>query len=101
MRSFACYHRFCTQIRLYVYGANERDQLKIILSLRNAHCPIMVISRMQPRLNQGEMNLRQVIETPDNEEDIVNAADRYCTALQQAEQDAIMMMKTLSLILAL
>ena len=45
------------------------------------------------------MNLRQAIDTPDEEEDIVNAADRYCTALQLAEQDAAEMLNILGSIL--
>ena len=75
-----------------VYGAREMDRLKIIRTLRSAHYSMMSILRMLRRMDQGEMNLRQAIDTPDKEEDIVNAADRYCTALQQAEQDAMEML---------
>ena len=79
-----------------VYGAREMDRLKIIRTLRSAHYSMMSILRMLRRMDQGEMNLRQAINTPDEEEDIVNAADRYCTALQQAEQDAMEMLEKLS-----
>ncbi len=78
-----------------VYGAREMDRLKIIRTLRSAHYSMMSILRMLRRMDQGEMNLRHAINTPDEEEDIVNAADRYSTALQQAEQDAIEMLKIL------
>lgn len=78
-----------------VYGAEEMDRLKIIRTLRSAHYSMMSILRMLRRMDQGEMNLRQAIDTPDAEEDIVNAADRYCTALQQADLDAVEMMNLL------
>ncbi len=41
------------------------------------------------------MNLREAINTPKENEDIVCAADRYITALNMAEKDALEMMAIL------
>lgn len=70
------------------YGLKEINRLKIIRTLRNAHYSMMSILRMLNRLDQGYRNIREVIDTPDQEEDIVCAADRYITALSMADKDA-------------
>ena len=80
-----------------VYGLGELNRLKIIRTLRNAHYSIMSILRMLKRLDNGEMNLREAINTPNADEDIVCAADRYITALNMAEKDALEMLKILVL----
>jgi DNA-binding transcriptional MerR regulator len=79
------------------YGLKEMKRLKIIRTLRNAHYSMMSILRMLNRLDNGEMNLRESINTPGEEEDIVCAADRYITALSMAENDASEMMNILEL----
>ncbi len=70
------------------FGRKEMNRLKIIRTLRNAHYSMMSILRMLNRLDQGDYNLREAINTPGEEEDIVCAADRYITALSLAEEDA-------------
>lgn len=77
------------------YGMKEMNRLKIIRTLRNAHYSMMSILRMLNRLDQGDTNVREVINTPGDEEDIVCAADRYITALNLAEQDALEMLEML------
>lgn len=77
------------------YGMKEINRLKIIRTLRNAHYSMMSILRMLNRLDQGEKNARQIINTPNEEEDIVCAADRYITALTLAEKDALEMLEML------
>jgi DNA-binding transcriptional MerR regulator len=77
------------------YRQNEINRLKIIRTLRNAHYSMMSILRMLNRLDLGDKNVREVINTPGEEEDIVCAADRYITALSLAEQDAIEMLNML------
>lgn len=79
------------------YGLKEINRLKIIRTLRNAHYSMMSILRMLKRLDQGDMNIREIIDTPGEEEDIVCAADRYITALSMAENDALEMMEMLEL----
>jgi hypothetical protein len=71
------------------------NRLKIIGILRNAHYSMMSILRMLNRLDEGDMNIREAIDTPGEEEDIVRAADRYISALAMAEQDAAEMVDML------
>lgn len=77
------------------YGLKEMNRLKIIRTLRNAHYSMMSILRMLNRLDKGDRNVREVIDTPGEEEDIVCAADRYITALSLAEKDALEMLDML------
>jgi DNA-binding transcriptional MerR regulator len=81
------------------YGLKEMNRLKIIRTLRNAHYSMMSILRMLNRLDQGDKNIRNVIDTPGEEEDIVCAADRYVTALSLAEEDAQEMLEILKLMM--
>ena len=76
-----------------MYGRTELNRLKIIRTLRNAHYSMMSILRMLNRLDQGDGNIRDTIDTPGEEEDIVCAADRYITALSLAEKDAMDMIE--------
>lgn len=78
------------------YGTREMNRLKIIRILRNAHYSMMSILRMLNLLDQGEVNIREAIDTPGEEEDIVCAADRYITALTMAEQDALTMLELIA-----
>lgn len=77
------------------YGLKELNRLKIIRTLRNAHYSMMSILRMLNRLDHGETDIRKIIDTPTEEEDIVCAADRYITALSMAEKDALKMLEML------
>jgi DNA-binding transcriptional MerR regulator len=74
------------------YGTEEMNRLKIIRILRSAHYSMMSVLRMLNRLDRGDTNVREAIDTPGEEEDIVSAADRYITALKQAEKDALAML---------
>lgn len=78
------------------FGLTEMNRLEIIRTLRNAHYSMMSILRMLHRLDNGEMNIRKVIDTPNEDEDIVCAADRYITALSMAEKDALEMLVILN-----
>ncbi|WP_068776022.1 MerR family transcriptional regulator [Paenibacillus sp. FJAT-26967] len=80
------------------YGSKEMSRLKIISILRNAHYSMMSILRMLNRLDRGEGNIREAIDTPSEKEDIVFATDRYITALDMAEADAQEMLKILDAI---
>lgn len=77
------------------YRLKEMNRLKIMRTLRSAHYSMMSILRMLSRLDQGDCNVREVIDTPDEEEDIICAADRYITALSLAEKDALEMLEML------
>ncbi len=78
------------------FYTKEMNRLKIIRTLRNAHYSMMAILRMLKRLDGGDCNIREAINTPEEEEDIVCAADRYITALSMAEKDALQMLELLS-----
>ena len=77
------------------FGLTEMNRLKIIRTLRDAHYSMMSILRMLHRLDNGEMDIRKTIDTPDEDEDIISAADRYITALGTAEKDALEMLAIL------
>ena len=72
------------------------DRLKIIRTLRSAHYSMMSILRMLTRMDRGEKNLGEILNTPGEEEDIVCAADRYCSSLSLAENDAEEMLSILA-----
>ena len=57
---------------------------------------MMSILRMLNQLDQGDGNIRDAINTPGVEEDIVCAADRYITALTMAQEDAVQMLQILT-----
>lgn len=77
------------------YSITEINRLKIIRTLRNAHYSMMSILRMLNHLDKGNKNIRETINTPNDDEDIVCAADRYITALHMAENDANEMLEIL------
>lgn len=70
-----------------MYGAMELNRLKIIAVLRHANYSQMAIRRMLTQLEQGNINLRAVIDTPEDNEDIISVADRYLTSLTLALAD--------------
>lgn len=70
------------------FYAKEMNRLKIIRTLRSANYSMMAILRMLKHLDQGKSNIRDAINSPGEEEDIVGATDRYITALSLAERDA-------------
>jgi DNA-binding transcriptional MerR regulator len=77
------------------YGLFEMKRLKIIRILRCAHYSMMSIRRMLARLDRENADIREALNTPDEEEDVITAADQYITALDSAENDAWEMMKML------
>lgn len=77
------------------YGLREMNRLKIILILRHAHYSQMSIRRMLAKLEGGETDLLQGIDTPEPTEDIVSVADRYITSLSGALADTAPMLALL------
>lgn len=72
-----------------VFGEVELNRLRVIRVLRRARYSLMSILRMLIRLDQGQReNLRQVLDTPDPEEDIVYATDQWLTRLGELEDQA-------------
>lgn len=73
------------------YTENEINQLKIIRTLRTAHYSISAILRL---MNQSEeirgnnLNIKKVLDTPEDHEDIISVTDRLTYSLEQAIESA-------------
>lgn len=71
------------------YGTRELSRLRVIRTLRKAGYSLMAILRMLLQLDQGQTrDLRQALDTPREDEDILTAADRWLTTLAGEEQRA-------------
>lgn len=76
-----------SQYRLY--GAAEFGRLRVIRMLRKAGYSMMAILRMLLQFDAGRReNLRQVLDTPRDDEDIQWVADRWLTTLALQEERA-------------
>ncbi|MBU5300498.1 MerR family transcriptional regulator [Clostridium sporogenes] len=69
-----------------VYTKNDIQLLKIIRSLRCANYSLAAILRMVSALsNNSEIDIREVIDTPETDEDIVTVCDELLTSLNNAK----------------
>ena len=73
-----------------VYDSNDINRLKIIRSLRCANYSLSAILRMLKKYDNGmnENNILDLLNTPENEEDIVSACDKLIDSLEKAIQNA-------------
>lgn len=72
-----------------IYGANEINRLKIIRSLRSSNYSMVAIHRMMSFIDAGGTDMmRDVIDTPLPEDDIISATDRWISSLAETEADA-------------
>lgn len=72
-----------------VYDTNDMNRLKVIRSLRCANYSISAILRMLHKLDHKKaINVFQVLNTPDEEEEIVQACDKLIDSLQHASKNA-------------
>lgn len=72
-----------------VYTKNDIKLLKIIRSLRCANYSLAAILRMINAMsNNSEIDIREVINTPKTDEDIVTVCDKLLTSLSNAELNA-------------
>ncbi len=72
------------------YGAAEIGRLRVIRLLRSAGYSTMAILRMMLYFDQGQRDgLRQALDTPRPDEDIVFAADRWLSTMAEAEEQAL------------
>lgn len=79
-----------------VYTDEDIRRLKIIRSLRCANYSLSSILRMLNTLSQNpEADIRQVIDTPKENEDIISVCDKLITSLHFAEQNAKCMLSHL------
>jgi DNA-binding transcriptional MerR regulator len=75
------------QNKYRLYGAQEIGQLRVLRMLRNAGYSTMAILRLVQSLNKGQTdNLREILDTPDPDEDIFSAADSWLSTLKECEQ---------------
>ena len=82
--------------RYRVYGSREINRLKIIRTLRKANYSMMAIFRMLKHIDMGNIdNLREVIDTPNPQEDIVSAADRWISTLAETQGDVLELIEKL------
>jgi DNA-binding transcriptional MerR regulator len=71
------------------YGAAELSRLRVIRTLFRAGYGALAILRMLRRLDQGRRDgLRQALDTPPHDEDIVYATDHWLSCLVEQEQRA-------------
>jgi len=72
-----------------VYTDEDIRRLKIIRSLRCANYSLSAILRMMSTLSRNpEADIRQVIDTPKENDDIISVYDKLLTSLHYAEQNA-------------
>lgn len=72
-----------------VYMDDDMRLLKIIRSLRCANYSLAAILRMLNALSiDPQANIRQVIDTPKENDDIISVCDKLLTSLQYAEKNA-------------
>jgi DNA-binding transcriptional MerR regulator len=72
-----------------VYGAEQVSRLIIIRTLRQANYSMTAILRMMNHVDAGRAgDLRAVLDTPEPEDDIVSATDRWISALRETEAEA-------------
>lgn len=76
-----------------VYGDEDIRRLKIIRSLRCGNYSLSAILRMLNTLSRNpEADIRQVIDTPKQNDDIISVCDKLLTSLDCAEQNAKIML---------
>lgn len=79
-----------------LYGASELGRARVIRMLSRAGYSSMSILRMLYHLDEGQsQNLRQVLDTPRPDEEVLTAADRWLTALAEQAQRARQIIKML------
>lgn len=71
------------------YAEKEINRMKIIRSLRRAHYSMSSILRLLNTAEKSkELNVKQVLDTPSEYEDIVTVTDRLIHSLEEAIQSA-------------
>lgn len=76
-----------------VYTQEDIRRLKIIRSLRCANYSLSAILRLLNTLSKNpEVDIRQIIDTPKEGDDIISVCDKLLTSLHYAEQNAEVML---------
>ena len=73
-----------------IYTQDDLEKLKIIRTLRCANYSLAAILRMIRALSyDSEVNIRKVIDTPREDDDIISACDHLLSSLDDAEVKAV------------
>lgn len=76
-----------------IYTEEDMHRLKIIRSLRCGNYSLSAILRMLNALSQNpKADIRQVIDTPDKDDDIISVCDKLLTSLHYAKEHAEVML---------
>lgn len=76
-----------------MYTESDVRRLKIIRSLRCANYSLAAVLRMLNAVSgDPQADIRQAIDTPREDEDIISACDRLLTSLRRAERNALDML---------
>lgn len=79
-----------------VYTESDINRLKIIRTLRCANYSLSAILRMMNAISESkEIDIREVINNPQKDEEIVTACDKLLTSLNDAEKNAHSILKQL------
>lgn len=79
-----------------VYSDSDINRLKIIRTLRCANYSLSAILRMMSALSESkEIDIREVINKPKKDEEIVTACDKLLSSLSDAEKNAYSILKQL------
>lgn len=73
------------------YTENEINRLKMIRTLRTAHYSMSAILRLMnkaEKMRGTNLNVRKVLDTPEEHEDIISVTDRLIYSLEQAIESA-------------
>ena len=75
-----------------IYDSDDINRLKIIRSLRCSNYSLSAILRMlnvlEYRMNKSRTDILEVLNTPDESEDIISVCDRLVFSLEKAEENA-------------
>jgi hypothetical protein len=73
-----------------MYGPGEIDRAKVIRTLRAANYSTMAILKMLKYIdtNSRETEILKIVSTPQPDEDLVYATDRWILTLSETEKNA-------------
>lgn len=73
-----------------VYDSNDMNRMKIIRSLRCANYSLSAILRMLKKYDNGmdRNDILDILNTPENDEDIISACDKLIISLENAIKNA-------------
>lgn len=80
----------------HIYDKEDIKRLKIIRALRSAHYSLAAILRMLYFLPQrGSYTILELIDTPNETEEIISVCDKLVTSLTELEKNSIQMLSML------